>query len=264
MPRGLHINDHGESPDAQKMADEDEVVEPDTSADEEDADTEDESEEADSSSSKEEKPDYEAILAAEKERADKAEAKLAEKRFKKRHAARQSDDNESDEDEGEDDEDEKPITASQLEERLAADRLERQKESQGSEALAIARKNTSSEAEAKAAVLYWKNRVVPTGDLEEDVLAGIAVMNRKRIKGQQSEVDRSKRSKENASTDAASGHQDAPKPGEPKMSAQDKHVIAQAGFVWDGSKRLYRKPLGKDGKKFLNYDVKTSKRWASN
>lgn len=241
------------------MADEEEVVETDTAAEEDaDAESEEESseEDADSSSSKEEETDWEAVAAAEKIRADKATKKLATKRFKERQTAREESD-EGDETEEEDDEEEKPITASQLETRLARDRQERLLDSQEATALEIARKNTTSEAEAKAAVLFWKGRVVPTGNLEEDMMFAIAGMNRKRIPGQQSEVRRAEKSRETASDDAASTHQDAPKAGEPKLSPQDAQVIKSSGFEWDGSKRMYKKPLGKSGK-HLYYNPKAT------
>jgi len=143
--------------------------------------------------------DYEAIAKEERERREAAERLLAEDRYKAAEAKR--------EEELPEDED-KPITAKELPAILARERKIAQKESQEGRALDIARANTSSELEAQAAVLFWKNRVVPTGNLEEDMKFAIGGLNSKKIVAKNAELARALRAKDTISNDSMGEHRD--------------------------------------------------------
>ena len=200
--------------------------------------------------------DYEAELKAEKERREKAEKALAEKAFKDRKKKR----DEEQEQEEEQDEEDKPLTASQLEIILAKERQQTQKQLEGTRAVEIARANTSSETEAQAALEFWKNRVVPTGNLEDDIRFAIGGLNSRRIVAQNEELKRALRSKETKGAGGEGTFRDAPQAGEPQLAPQDAQAVKQSGFVWDAVKKLYKKPLA-GSKKTLYYDVKSKKRW---
>lgn len=202
-------------------------------------------------------PDYEAIATAEKERADRAEQALAANAFKARKGKREGEEAEGEE---EDEDEDKPLTKRELRSILAGERQVITKTTNEREALAIARQNTATEAEAQAAVLFYKNRVVPTGNLEEDVLFAIGGLNRKRTAAKVVEVGRALRSRDTALHSTATVHRNTLPAGEPKISPQDAQAIKAAGMKWDGKQRVYKKSLG-NGSKFMYYDPKTKKRW---
>ena len=216
-------------------------------------------EEIESERSSKEEIDYEALAKAEAERAESERTKREEaealivknKRIEKRH---EEVDVEEDE--------EKPLTARELTSILARERQATQKELQEARAIEIARANTATEAEAQAALAYWKNRVNPTGSLEEDVKFAIGGLNYKRTLSKNSELSRALKAKDMASSDVAGTHRDAPTGSEPKLSAQDSSAYKSAGFEWDGKLRLYKKPINK-GKKHVFKDHKSGRSWVA-
>ena len=175
--------------------------------------SEEKTEEKDESSSKTEdetEVDWQAIAQAEAERANSAEKTLADKAFKERNAKREgteSDVEVSDED--------RPITIKDLKQ-FETKTL---KQTQEQTALAVARANTSSESEAQAALIFWKTRVQPTGNLQDDVLFAIAGMNRTRGPAKAAEIKRAKESKEITRSDSASTERDGAAGVEPKLNA---------------------------------------------
>lgn len=204
-------------------------------------------------------PDYEAIAKAEKDRADAAEKAMADLAFKTRDGKRKKKDEEGDEEEEDDD---KPLTRREAREFMTQQGAVIQKSAQESAALSIARANTSTEAEAQAAVLFYKTRVTPTGNLEDDVLFAIGGLNRKRTVAKTGELARALKSKDTALHGTATVHRETGPSNEPKMTPQDATAIKAAGMVWDGKQRLYKKPLG-NGTKHLFFDPKTKKRWTA-
>lgn len=203
--------------------------------------------------------DYEAIAKAEKDRADAAEKAAADLAFKMRRGKREEVAEDID-DEGEDED--KPLTRRELQSILAGERQTIQKETSYNAALTIARSNTASEAEAQAAVTFWKTRVTPSGNLEDDVLFAIGGLNRKRTAAKIVEVGRALKSKETALHSSANTYRETGAAGEPKISANDAQALKQAGMVWDGKQRVYKKSLG-NGSKHLFFDPKTKKRWTA-
>jgi len=208
--------------------------------------------------------DYEALLKAERERADAATKAAAELAFKNRNNKRKengvADDGGADD--GADDDD-RPLTRREAMEFMSAQSAEIKKTAQESAALTIARANTATEAEAQAAVLFFKTRVIPTGNLEDDVLFAIGGINRKKAASKVVEMARTIKSKDTALHSTGNVHRDAAPGKEPKLSPQDAYAIKQSGMVWDGTLRLYKKALGARGAKHLYFDPKTKKRYTA-
>lgn len=203
---------------------------------EEDESTDESTEETTDESLKEENTDYKAIIEAERKAREEAEAKLeqtrakAKERFQERHG--------KDDDGGED----KPLTRAELQAILAEERTERSKERQEGEAKAIIKNYASSTEEADAAFIVWKNRIKPTGDLEQDVLFALGGLNARRFVAQSDELKRALRSKINAQKNTATTHRDGATPAEPALTSHDATAIKAAGFTWDG--KSWMKKLG--------------------
>jgi len=206
-------------------------------------------------------PDYKAIAEAEKLRADAAEKAAADEAFKRREAERRANGGaDRNDDGGQAEAQPQPITIDTLHRVLDERESAQQKKSQEAQALEIARKNTTSEVEAQAAFQTWRSRVAPTGNLEDDVLFAIGGVHARKIAGQSAEVRRAQASATGASDDAAQGHHDPAPAGETNLlTPQDASAIKASGYRWDGAKRLYVKPLTKDGKTILTYDPKSKR-----
>jgi len=176
-----------------------------------------------------EKIDYEAIAKEERERREAAERLLAEDRYRASERKRQE--------EAPEDED-KPLTTKDLkafETRITSNAT---KISQEALALQIARENTTTEAEAEAALLFWKNRVIPTGNLEEDVKFAIGGLNQKKITAKKAELSRALRSKDSISSDTAGTQRDGLPKAEPKLP--DNSPLKE--YKYEG-KGIYSKKL---------------------
>lgn len=232
----------------------DEETEEETS-DETEETTEEESEEDKSSSTEENESgiDYKALLLAEKERTEKAERALASDRYnaskRKREETKEEDDEESDDD--------KPLTKKDLQNLLQRERQATQKVLEETRALDIARQHTSSEDEAQASVLYWKTRVVPTGNIEEDILFAIGGLNNRKVKARNDELMRALKSKDGVSRDTATTHRDSMTSGAPKLSKGDEASMKRAGFAYDNKAKVWKKKLPNG--KFLIKDPKSKK-----
>lgn len=204
-------------------------------------------------------PDYEAELAKERERAEKAEKAAAELAFQNRRERRKDKDGNVIEG-GELDED-KPLTARQLQTMLDADRQKNRKELQSEMIVEKARKIASSDSEARYIAEIHKNRTFPAGmSLDEQLEEAYAIANRKKVVAQNSELKRALISKETAGKGGGSAHQDDRPAGEPRLAPNDLSAIKAAGLAWDGKAKLYTKKIA-GGKKTLYYDPKTQKRW---
>lgn len=219
-----------------------------------------EEEESEEESADEEEIDYEEVARLENERAEKetdarkkAEDALAKKRFDDSEAKRKAGEMK------ESDEEDKPLTLKDLNRIRLEDRQSYQKEINDSRALEIAKANTTSDAEAKAAHLIWKHRVVPTGNLEEDVLFAIGGLNRNKYLAKNKEIMRTLKSKSTVSKDATGTHKMGEQAPEAKVSSNDATAMKAAGMVWDGTKRVYKRPINKG--MFYYFDPKTKKQW---
>lgn len=202
---------------------------------------------------KEEAVDYEAIEKEENEK--KPDPEKAREAFKARQEKREVEVEE---------EGEQPLTESRMKQILAENNSQTQKILTQNSAKEIARKMSSSEAEAKAIFARWSNRMfpddMPIGEQIEEMYISV---NRKRIISERDEAFRALKGKEGTSKDSASTHKDPPKGSEPKLSPADAQGYKLAGLIWDGKMRLYKKQLDKQGKKFMFKDPKTGKQWVA-
>lgn len=204
--------------------------------------------------------DYEAELKAERERAEKATQAAADLAFKLRDKKRkEKEEAVVDEEPEDDDDDDKPLTARQLQSILAKNTQDTEKRLQAAAINEKAGKLAQSDSERNLIIEVHKNRTFPAGmSLDEQIEESWVIANRKRILAQNEELKRSLKSRETASDNAASTHRDPGPSSEPKMSANDANAIKASGFIWDGARRLWKKPL-RDGKSFLYKDPKTGK-----
>lgn len=202
--------------------------------------------------------DYEAELKAERERANAAEAKLEETRQKaKERMQRKKEGDSEDVDESEADVD-KPLTARQLDERFAAERQHTEKQMQAVTIVELAGKLASSDTEKQLIIEIHKNRVFPAGmSLNEQMEEAYVLANKKRFPALLSEAKRAMRSKDTATDSATGTHRDPAPTSEPKVSSAEATALRGAGFVWDGTQRMWKKPL--KGGQFLFRDPKTGK-----
>jgi len=188
---------------------------------------------------KEKEIDYDAIVAEEEKRA-KPDPKIARDAFKEREKKRKE---EMEEDE--EDTEDKPLTRAEMDKMLADNRQEVRKEFETDRATEIAKAHTSSDGEARAVIALWKTRIIPTGNLEEDVLFALGGLDRKKLLATNKELTRALKSKDGVNRNSISTQRDAPQGSEPKLSPADAQAYKLAGFVWDGKQRLYKKSLGK-------------------
>lgn len=187
---------------------------------------------------------------------EEAERKrVADEAFRKREEMRKEREKKSEEGEGDKVLDSNDIVARATEAATAA----ATKVALQSAALTIARSLAASDKEAQLIVAKWGNRSFPDGvPLQDQVEEMYAVVNRKKLIGERNEALRVARNKGNVNDNGAATHRDAPAAGEPKLSDADASALKAAGFVWDGDKRMYKKPL-KGGKLHLYRDSKSGR-----
>lgn len=251
-----------EENDESESEEETEEEESEEESEEEDGSEEDSEDESEGDSDENLDIDYEEIAKSENERADKAEEArkkaedaLADKAFKKRKNKREGKEDE----EGEEDEEDKPLTRRDLRSVFSEISRESSQKNQETEALVLARKYTNSEKEAQAAIIFYKNRVQHTGNVEDDVQFAIAGMNRKRTVAEKSEMARALKSKDGKSKDFAGTHRSGAPAEKSKVKSADAKALQASGMVYDTAKRVYKKALPNG--KFFYFDPKTKKRW---
>lgn len=199
--------------------------------------------------------DYRAIAEEERLKRKKAEEALAAKRFRSKRQESQEWEEEPV------DEDDKPLTASQLQEILARERQATQKVVESQRIRDIAKSISSSEDEAQAIIATHSNRVFPDGmSLENQLEETYAIVNRKRILGENNELKRALKNKPNVNRDASVETHDAlpSSAGEPKLSGNRKDILSRQGFTWNASAKRYEKELP-GGKNVLVHDHKSGK-----
>ncbi len=188
----------------------------------------------------------------EEETASVPDPVKAKDAFKERQTKKQ------DEDDSEDDLD-KPLTRRDR----AAIVAEARKDVQKEQALTIARGMAGSEKEALVIAAKWGNRTFPDGmSLQDQLEEAYAITHRKKLIGTANEAMRALKAKSGVKTDSSSAQRDATPGVAPKQSSADAAAYKQAGFVWDSSKRLYKKPL-KGGRLHLYKDPKSKKQWTA-
>jgi len=232
------------------MADDETTVETDDETAEDTSEKKDVTEEEgeSKSSTKTEERDY-AKEIAEEEAKGKPDPKKAREAFKERDEKRE---------EGSDD---KPLTRKDIEEIEARAPTRATKIVLESQALSIAKTLATSEPEANLILAKWRNRVFPENmPLHEQIEEMYAITHRKRLIGTANEAMRALKNKSGIKTDPSGTQREPAATTEPKLSAQDATAYKSAGFVWDGTKNLYNKPL-MGVKQHLYKDQKTKRQW---
>lgn len=199
--------------------------------------------------------DYKAIVEEERKRREEAEKSAADYAFKLRNAKREGGE-EAKENETNDD---APLTRKELNEALQSFTQQNEKVQQETQAKQLIERFTSNEDEAEAAYEMWKNRIVPTGNLEADIMFAVGGLNHKRVLATNEELKRSLNSKDTKSRDASTSQRKPAGGEDTKTSGADAQALKAQGMKWNTEKQAYGKQL-KDGKTFY-YDPKTQKRW---
>lgn len=220
-----------------------EAVETET---EEETETETESETEEESSI-----DYAAELKVERERREKAEQAAADLAFKARKAKKEAGESE------EEDEDEKPLTKSELKQMLAEDRQANEKRANEAKLDQEADKHANSDAERELIKEYYRNRIVPSGNLAEDMEIAAAAVNRKRVLAENSELKRALKSKDTRTTNAAGTQRDSAAPTEPKIPPREQAALKAGGYKWNPTKQRYELETKK---RILYVDPKSGER----
>ncbi len=235
---------------AAKQEDAEEVIDDETEESNEgeepgeDADADDDSDAGSSTD-----VDYSELFKNEEERS-KAQRAIANAKYGERKAKREAP---APEDEPEEDEDDdKPLTRKDIQ-KIQQDTEKRLQER---EAYAIARQLTGSDEGARAVALYWKNRVVPTGDLQADVEFAYGGLHHKKLMATNSELARSLANKGGTGRGPSSPQGDGDAAPAPKLKSDMVAVMKQSGYVY-GKDKQWRKKLPNGNSLIL--DPKTRK-----
>lgn len=203
----------------------------------------------DQSKSTEDELDFDKEIEEERKRGKPDPVKAGEA-FKKREANRKSED-----DEEEVDDEDKPLTRKDIAE-IEARSYAR---AQSDRALELARAIAGSDKEATLIFEKWRNRTFPAGlPLQQQIEEAYVITHSKKMIGERNESLRALKAKGNTTKVAPSSHQDAQKGGEPKMSDADRQGYITAGYTYDSTKGMYKKPL-KGGRLHLYKDPRTGR-----
>src|SRR3990167_9907178 len=202
------------------------------------------------------KPDYEALLAQEKERREEAERKLEETRSKAREAFKERQKKREEDGEPED----KPLTRAELEDILSNNRQEERKDRQRDTILSEAKKLAKSEEEAQYIVEIHRNRRFPEDmSISDQLLEAQAISAHRALRAENDELKRSLLSKETKGSPSR-GHQLPEESGGESTApfkGKDAEALANIGYQWDAKSGLYNRKT-KDGRTIV-YDPKTKK-----
>lgn len=206
---------------------------------------------ADESGSSQE-TDYEALIEAER----KPDPEKAKEAFRKRQEKRQEEHQET-EDTDESDED-KPMTKKDIDAYLARKTQTIVAEANAERITEIATELAETDGEARYIMEIHKNRIFPEGmSLRDQLSEARAIASYKRTSAKNVELARKVNSKETASKDISTGTQETTS-SEPKLSADVKTSLRNAGFTFDNTLKVYTKVLP-NGKKMYS-DPKTGRR----
>ncbi len=202
-----------------------------------DGDSEDESKAKDTDN----EIDYDAEL--ERERKGKPDPKKARVAFKERTEKREET---IDEDQ--------PLTRKDLVTMEAKVR----NEFYADRALEIAKGMAGNEKEAELIIEKWRNRTFPSHlTLKEQLEEAYVITHRKKILGQNSELKRALKTRDNVNRNPAGTHHEPSEGNEPQIPAPERQAFAAVGFLWNNKSRRYEKKLPNGN--ILVRDSKTKK-----
>lgn len=200
--------------------------------------------------------DYIELFKDEEER-KKAQNAMAGRAYLDRKTRKGAKDEVADDDEADDADDDKPVTRKELaamEERATANAEKRISKQQAYQiALRLA---SGNEAAAKATVLFYENRVVPTGDLEADVKFAFGGLHHGKLTATNAELARALKASGGVGRAPVSGQQDGDASTAPKLAPDMAASLKISGFVY-GKDKLWRKTLPNGNS--LTKDIKTGK-----
>jgi hypothetical protein len=178
---------------------------------------------------------------------------IARDAFKQRKSRKQEEDVETG-----DEPDDAPLTRADLAKATSEAEERAYRRLQQEQAVVIAKSLATSEKEAQLILLKWQNRTWPQGmSLSEQIEESYVLTHGKKLIGERNEALRVVRNGPNAANVAAETHRDAPSAGEPKISDAEKASLKASGFMWDDTRQMYTKSLGRRG--LLCRDPKTGK-----
>ena len=214
-------------------------------ADVSETDTTESTEQSDDTSSSQD-TDYDALIEAEK----KPDPEKAKEAFKKRQEKRTEHVSETEEGDEESDED-KPLTRKEIDAYLARKTQTIVAEANAERITEIATELADSDGEARFIMEIHKNRIFPEGmTLRDQLSEARAIASYKRMSAKNVELARKVQSKETASKDTSTGTQETTS-SEPKISADLKASLRNAGFTFDNTLKIYTKVLP-NGKKMYS------------
>lgn len=189
----------------------------------------------------------------EERKRGKPDPKKAKEAFGDRAARRAAE--EAEQAAGDEADDDKPLTRKDL----AQIKADSYRQLQTDQAYALARGMAASDKEGDLIFEKWNNRTFPVNlPLAEQLEEAYAITHRKKLIGERNEAIRALKNKDTTTKIAPTAHRDGVAAGEPKMSDADRQGYLGAGFVWDGAKRLYKKPL-QNGAMHLYKDPKSGR-----
>lgn len=95
------------------------------------------------------------------------------------------------------------------------------------------RRRAKTPKEAELAILRFENRMIPTGNIDEDVDGAIFLANRKQITARMSEMDRTLRSKDlKTKGGGAAGQRPPIEEKAPALAPQDMKIVERQGWIW--------------------------------
>lgn len=205
---------------------------------------------ADTSSSSQ-ADDFEALIEAEK----KPDPKKAYERIKPKLAKEHVSEPEEGDDESDED---KPLTRKEIDAYLARKTQTIVAEANAERITEIATELAESEGEARFIMEIHKNRIFPEGmSLRDQIGEAKAIASYKRMAAKNVELARKVTSKETASKDTSTGTPETTST-EPKISADVKASLRNAGFTYDNTRKVYVKKLP-NGKEMYS-DPKTGRK----
>lgn len=94
--------------------------------------------------------------------------------------------------------------------------------------------------EAKAILYHYDNSLVPTGDVQKDILRARLLANESRIEKENEELLAANQSKENRSKNISSGKRMEDESKEPSLDADTKNLIRMNKMTWDSKLKMFR------------------------
>lgn len=198
------------------------------------------------------KVDYKKITAAERLRREKAENALAQQRIKdKKEKKKDGDDEEDDEEE----DDSKTLTRGEAKAMLNKNRDE-------AEAAGIIKELAGTDATlAETALNFWKKTplqgIKTVKEQIEFVLGGLASG---KLLAKVEELKRALGGKGKVRQGGVNGTKVDVGADEPEMASHERQALADSGFIWDATQKLYKRVLA-GSKKALFYDPVKKKRF---